>query len=85
MFSVSPAELITIAIVALIVFGPQRLPEITRKIGRIGRELSKAAGDLRQGIEEELGDVSDFLDDARRKMGATPEAIENGSPGEAEE
>ena len=48
MFSVSPSELVTIALVALLVFGPKRLPEITRRIGRLGRELSKAADQMRE-------------------------------------
>ena len=39
MFSVSPAEILTIAVVALLVFGPRRLPEIARKAGKVLRDL----------------------------------------------
>ena len=71
MFSVSPAEIVTIVVIALLVFGPQRLPEITRRIGRVGRELSQAAQQLRQGIEREIEETTAPLDEVRRSLGAT--------------
>jgi len=72
-FSVSPAEVVTIAIVALLVFGPQKLPEIARKIGRIGREITRAAQELKVGLDAEYDDVTHPLDEVRRKLGATVE------------
>jgi Sec-independent protein translocase protein TatA len=77
-FSVSPAEVVTITIVALLVFGPQRLPEIARKLGRIGREVSKAAQELKAGIEREYDEVTQPLDDVRRQFGST---IDDPRPG----
>lgn len=71
MFSVSPSEMITIAVVALLVFGPQRLPEISRKIGKIGRDVMAAANDLKTGLEREFDDSRDSLDEVRRSLGAT--------------
>jgi sec-independent protein translocase protein TatB len=70
-FSVSPAEMLTIAVIALLVFGPQRLPEISRKVGKIGREVMAAANELRSGLERELDDSKDVLDDVRRSLGST--------------
>lgn len=71
MFSISPAEMLTIAVVALIVFGPQRLPEIARKIGKLGREVMSAANELKAGLERELDGSRDTLDDVRRRLGST--------------
>lgn len=68
MFSVSPAELVTIAVVALVVFGPQRLPEIARRAGRIIRDVRKAAADFRSAIESEYGETLEPLDRARRQL-----------------
>ena len=73
MFSVSPAEVITIVAVALIVFGPNRLPEISRKAGSILREIRDTASDLRRGIEREYEDTAESLGEVRRAMGATTE------------
>jgi sec-independent protein translocase protein TatB len=71
MFSVSPAEMVTIAVVALLVFGPHRLPEIARKLGKLGREVSRAANELKAGIEREYDEATEPLKDVRRKLGST--------------
>lgn len=73
MFSVSPAEIITIVAVALIVFGPKRLPEISRKAGSVLREIRATASDLRQGFEREYEDTVESLGEVRRAMGPTTE------------
>ena len=63
--------MITIAIVALLVFGPHKLPEIARKIGKIGREVMSAANELKTGLEREVGESRDTLDQVRRDLGST--------------
>lgn len=83
MFSVSPAEIATIAVIALLVFGPQRLPEIARRIGSIARELSRAAQDLKAGLEEELEGTRAPLDDIRRRLGTTVTEALEADPAEA--
>ncbi|HSG78478.1 MAG TPA: twin-arginine translocase TatA/TatE family subunit [Acidimicrobiia bacterium] len=79
MFSVSPAEMVTIAVVALLVFGPRRLPEIARKAGRLARDLRKAAADLRSDIEREYGDSLKPLEDARRELRTARDDISRGA------
>jgi Tat protein translocase TatB subunit len=71
MFSVSPAEVLTIAVVALIVFGPKRLPEISRKAGSVLREIRETAADFRRGIEREYEGTVDSFGEVRRAMGPT--------------
>ncbi len=55
MFGLQPWHLIVILAVALIVFGPSRLPEVGRAIGSSIREFREAAtatqDELRKGLE----------------------------------
>jgi sec-independent protein translocase protein TatA len=52
--NVGPTELIIILVLALIVFGPKRLPEIGRSIGRSLREFRRASDEIRGEIEQDL-------------------------------
>lgn len=56
-----PLELMVILVVALIVLGPQRLPEAARSVGRGMRELK----DSLQGHDDEDESYVDDLDDER--------------------
>lgn len=51
---VGPLELLVVAAVALIVFGPEKLPEMARRIGRYASELRRMAGDVRDEFESGL-------------------------------
>lgn len=53
-FNVGLPELILILAVALIVFGPRKLPEIGRSIGRAMGEFRRASHDLKSSLEEEI-------------------------------
>jgi TatA/E family protein of Tat protein translocase len=47
-------EVILILVVALIVFGPRRLPEIGKSMGKMLAEFRKASSDFKRTIEDEL-------------------------------
>ena len=49
--SVGPAEILLIMIVALLVFGPQRLPEVGRQVGSALRELRKMQDAVRGELD----------------------------------
>src|SRR5712691_495713 len=53
--SLGGPEILLIFIVALIVFGPKRLPEMGRKVGELLRELRRTTGEFRSNIEREIG------------------------------
>lgn len=56
MFNIGPQELLLILLVALIVVGPKRLPELSRSIGQGLRELRKAQDEVRKTINLGLDD-----------------------------
>jgi sec-independent protein translocase protein TatA len=54
MGSLGMQEIIVIFIIALIVFGPRKLPEIGKSLGKGLAEFKKASNELRQTWEEEV-------------------------------
>jgi sec-independent protein translocase protein TatB len=60
MFGVGLPELAVIAFVAVLVFGPDKLPEFARQAGRMARKVREFANDARDELREELG--PDFAD-----------------------
>ena len=61
MFGIGLPELAVIVVVAVIVFGPDRLPEFARQAGRFIRQVRTFATSARDDIRAELGpDFADF-------------------------
>ncbi len=63
--SLGPLEILVVAVLALIVFGPERLPDIARKLGRTLNELRRMAGEVQTefGAGMNLDDVEDEPED----------------------
>jgi sec-independent protein translocase protein TatA len=53
----SVPHMIVVFIVVLVVFGPQKLPELARSFGKLMAEFRKASGDFRSAFEEEMRDL----------------------------
>ena len=54
MFNLGMPEIIMILVVALIVMGPKKLPEMAKSLGKGLREFRKAADDLKESVEKDL-------------------------------
>jgi sec-independent protein translocase protein TatA len=54
-------ELLIILAIALLIFGPKKLPEVGRSIGRALREFRKTSNEIKEKIEEEI-QVDEFRD-----------------------
>lgn len=67
-----PAEMLVIAIFALLVFGPRRLPEIARSVGKAVREFKKATSEFTQDLTVELDEPTN----AARNKTAKPDEKE---------
>ena len=66
----SVPHLIIIFVVALVVFGPEKLPELARNLGKVMSEFRRATGDLRSTFEDHLRDLEREADE--RQIGRAP-------------
>jgi sec-independent protein translocase protein TatB len=61
MMGIGFAEFLVIGVVALVVFGPDRLPEFARQAGRLVRQVRQMSRQARDDIRSELGpEYADF-------------------------
>jgi TatA/E family protein of Tat protein translocase len=63
-------HLIIIFVVALIVFGPEKLPELARNLGKVMGEFKRATGELRGTFEGHLRDLEREAE--QRRIGGLP-------------
>jgi Tat protein translocase TatB subunit len=71
-------ELFLIFVVALIVFGPRKLPEIGKSLGKMMAEFRKASNDFRSTIESEVE-----AEKIRDSLRIEPPSVEPVSPAKA--
>jgi sec-independent protein translocase protein TatA len=71
--SIGPLELIVVLVIALVVFGPKRLPDLGRSLGQGMREFkdSITGGDDEDDEEGDDGDEPDVIEPKAGKPAAT--------------
>ena len=67
--SIGMPELIIIFVIALIIFGPRKLPELGRSLGKSLSEFKRASNELKSTLEEEIR-----LDEQRATLDASKAA-----------
>lgn len=75
MFGLGVPELLFIMVLALLVFGPKKLPEVGRMIGRGMGEFRRASTDLQRTLNTELS-----LDEPAPERPRRPVAVEDPPP-----
>jgi len=80
MFGIGMPELILIAVVALIVLGPKRLPDLAKSMGRAMREFKKATSELKETlqVDSEFSEVKKAFTEFESDVNKT---IQTGSSG----
>ena len=71
--SIGMPELLLIFVVALLVFGPKKLPEIGRQIGRALNEFKRASNEFKSQIETEIANLE-------RETTTTPQYLPPADP-----
>jgi len=63
-------ELMIILIIALLVFGPKKLPEVSRTIGKAIREFKKSTDEIKDKFEEQIRaeDFKSLQDDLKKDL-----------------
>lgn len=72
MFDIGPAEIVVVLIVAIVVFGPDKLPQFARQAGRFVRTARRMMDDAKSDLSAEMG--SDF-DDLKKLRELDPREI----------
>jgi len=83
MFGIGPMELMVILLVALLVLGPKRLPEVMKMMGRMLAELRKTADEVKKEIieQEDIKDIQESL----REISDVPRLVQRQLEKEVEE
>ena len=77
--SIGMPEMLIILVIALIIFGPRKLPELGRSLGKSLAEFKRASNELKNTLEEEirLDEQRPTQDTAKAKeTPAAPSAVE---------
>ena len=68
-------ELVVIFVVALLVFGPKKLPELGKSLGKGLREFKRATDDLKSNWDDQIRDIEQTTNDATKDLKQTGEEL----------
>ena len=78
MLGLGPAEILFVALVIIVVVGPDRLPRFMRTAGRLYGQLRRAADEMRRSLvlEADRQDANERYEELRRRRAAAKEDVE---------
>ena len=78
--SIGMPELILIFVVALLVFGPKKLPEIGKSLGKGLAEFKRASDELKKTIEQEIEQGKNEVSSVRDTVASVPASLRSAPP-----
>lgn len=79
MFDIGIGELLALAVIGLLIFGPERLPKAAADAGRWARQIREMASSARKEITESAGvDMSETMDSFRELRDLHPKRLASG-------
>lgn len=75
-FNIGTGELMVILLVGLLVFGPKRLPEVARKVGKGFQQMRKTANAFRNEMRDVMAVPAEEVGVDKEEAGAVKEATE---------
>lgn len=70
MFGIQTSELVVIALIAILLFGPERVPEFFYRAGKLVSRLQRSADDLWTSLQTEMNQATKPLEDMTREIRA---------------
>lgn len=84
--SIGMPELIIIFVIALVIFGPRKLPELGRSLGKSLAEFKRASNELRNTLDEEIRvEEQQQRVDAAKAAATPPASVSAETPAAADE
>ncbi|MBM2827914.1 MAG: twin-arginine translocation protein, TatB subunit [Actinobacteria bacterium] len=72
MFGIGFQEMLIILVVVLIFFGPKRLPDLAKSLGKGIAEFKKASEEVRKGIDDAMKEETPKVEEPAKKVEETP-------------
>ena len=83
MFNLQFSEIVIILVLALVLLGPEQLPKLARKLGRLMTELRSTTEELKRTWEREAWEAQEQVKEVGRQLRAADQTIEADACGES--
>lgn len=73
--NIGPWELVLILVIALIIFGPGKLPDVAKGLGKAVNQFKNASSGIQKQFQDAINDVEEPPATAKAQVSANPEIV----------